>query len=308
LLFAIFTAVVCLVAKPRHIVNMPMPVVAGCPGWLFLSSELAASPHRDAYFPAHIRFIEKIAAYLTSQRVPLVVVPVPDKSRVQAEALCRLRRANAIEDRLERMTGSLRGAGIKVIDLLRPLRELGEDAFYRTDSHWNERGAKRAAEIIAAELRQWGLDSSERAEFRFTSEPPRERIGDLIGLVGLEHAPSAFRPAGDIEAPTAIEQRAPPGVGLLDELPAPDIVMFGTSFSVTGNFVKFLAASLGAPIDNRALRGGGLTKAAQAYFADLIFLRARPRVVIWEIPEHMEYRVEKAETEWDPGSGARKLP
>jgi alginate O-acetyltransferase complex protein AlgJ len=133
-LLAIVAAVVCLVAKPRHIVNMPMPVVAGCPGWLFLTSELAASPHRDVYFAAHLGFIEKVAAFLDSRHIPLVIVPVPDKSRVQADSLCNLRRAEAIGNRLEQMISRLQGSGIKVVDVLPSLRLL-EEAFYRTDSH-----------------------------------------------------------------------------------------------------------------------------------------------------------------------------
>jgi len=57
------------------------------------------------------------------------------------------------------------------------------------------------------------------------------------------------------------------------------------------------------------LPGGSLTKSAQVYFADPIFVKSPPRVVVWEVPERiMESEVAPAETTWDPGDNPPPAP
>src|SRR6185437_1905218 len=155
------------------------------------------------------------------------------------------------------------------------------------DTHWNEAGAEIAAETIAASLRDSGFAPKQKAEFRVSSEAPRERVGDLIRLAGLDRVPYPLRPRGDEEAATVVEQSAAGNVGLLDETPAPELAVIGTSFSRRANFVPFLSLALTAPVDNRAEDGGGVTNAAIAYFASAEFKKSPPRAIVWEIPERM---------------------
>ena len=82
-----------------------------------------------------------------------------------------------------------------------------------------------------------------------------------------------------------IEQSAAANVGLLDETPAPELAVIGTSFSRRANFVPFLSLALVAPVDNRAEDGGGVANAAITYFAKPEFLKTPPRAIVWEIPE-----------------------
>jgi alginate O-acetyltransferase complex protein AlgJ len=190
-------------------------------------------------------------------------------------------------------------AGIVAVDVLRPMSAAGGELYYRTDTHWNERGAKTSADTVAAALRQAGWAPTQKAEFQVSTEAPQERIGDLIRLAGLDHVPYPLRPRGDEETASVIEQRAAANVGILDETPAPELAVIGTSFSRRANFVPFLSLALTAPVENFSLDDGGITKAAMVYFAKPEFLKSPPRAIVWEIPERMiEEDVPRSDDEW----------
>jgi alginate O-acetyltransferase complex protein AlgJ len=274
----------------------------GCDNWLFLTDELVTHPDRTSNLTRHLKIVEAAAAFLKRRNIALAVVPVPDKSRVEAAALCGLGRPAMLAGRLADFTAALRGDDIDVVDVLAPMAALSGERYYRTDTHWNERGAKAAADAIAAHLRQDGLAPSQKAEFRVSIDTPRERVGDLIRLAGLDRVPYPLRPRGDVEAPTVIEQSALASVGLLDEVPSPQTALLGTSFSRRANFVPFLALALSAPVENEAQDGGGIANAAISYFAKPEFTKSPPRVIVWEIPERMlEEPVAASDEAWSEG-------
>jgi alginate O-acetyltransferase complex protein AlgJ len=271
----------------------------GCENWLFLTDELALHPDRAANAARRVKMVEQVAAYLKSRNIGLVVAPVPDKSRIEGAELCGLDRPAGFASRLTDFETQLKAAGIDVVDLLGPMNTAGGERYYRTDTHWNERGAKVSADAVAAAVRQAGLAPTQKAEFRVSKEPQRERIGDLIRLAGLDHVPYPLRPHGDEEAPTVIEQSAAANVGLLDETPAAELAVVGTSFSRRADFVPFLSLALNAPVENRAEDGGGVTNAAIAYFAKPEFQKNPPRAIVWEIPERMiEEPVPASDKQW----------
>jgi alginate O-acetyltransferase complex protein AlgJ len=279
----------------------------GCGNWLFLTDELELHRERAANAARHIKMVEEVAAYLKARDIGLAVVPVPDKSRVQSADLCGVDRPATISGRLGDFEARLEAAGIGVIDLLAPMKTAGGELYYRTDTHWNEHGAKAAAGAIAVALRRAGLAPTQKAEFRVSTEPERERVGDLIRLAGLDHVSYPLRPRGDEEAPTVIEQSAAANVGLLDETPAPELAVIGTSFSRHANFASFLSLALNAPVENRAEDGGGVANAAIAYFANPEFQKSPPRAVVWEIPERMiEEPVPASNEQWAATLGSQQ--
>lgn len=279
-------------------------VKRGCDNWLFLSDELTLHSKRAANMARHVEIVQRAAAYLKSRHIGLVVVPVPDKSRVEAAQLCGVDRPAAISGRFADFAAQLAQAGVDVVDVLGPMNALGGELYYRTDTHWNERGAKAAADSIAAALRQVGLAPKQKAEFKVTTDPIEERVGDLIRLAGLDRVGRPFRPRGDEEAATVIKQSAVAGVGILDETPPPELAVIGTSFSRRANFVPFLSLALTAPVDNRAEDGGGITNAAIDYFAKPDFLKSPPRAIVWEIPERMvEEDATDADAAWAKSLG-----
>lgn len=271
----------------------------GCDSWLFLTDELVLNRDRAGNAAEHIRMVEEVAAYLKSRKIGLVVAPVPDKSRVQSADLCGVDRPPAIAARLGDFETQLKSAGVDVVDLLGPINAVGGDRYYRTDTHWNERGAKTAADAIATAVKAAGLAPTQKAEFKVTTDPEQERVGDLIRLAGLDNVPYPLRPRGDEEAPTVIAQSAAANVGLLDETPAPELAVIGTSFSRRANFVPFLSLALGSPVENRSEDGGGVANAAITYFAKPEFQKTPPRAVVWEIPERMiEEPVAASDRQW----------
>jgi alginate O-acetyltransferase complex protein AlgJ len=243
--------------------------------------------------------VEEVAAYLKSRHVGLIIAPVPDKSRVEGAQLCGVDRPTAIAGRLGDFEKQLQASGIDVVDLFGPMNAIGGETYYRTDTHWNERGAKAAADAVAAALHAAGLTPTQKAQFKVATDPEHERVGDLIRLAGLDHVPYPLRPRGDEEAETMIEQSAAANVGLLDETPAPELAVVGTSFSRRANFVPFLSLALTAPVENRAEDGGGVANAAIAYFAKPEFEKTPPRAIVWEIPERMiEEPVSASDAQW----------
>lgn len=274
-------------------------VKRGCGNWLFLTDELILHPDRAANLARRVALVKRVAAYLQSRHIALVVVPVPDKSRVEAANLCGVDRPVALSGRLADFETQLRQAGIGVADLLQPMQATGGELYYRTDTHWNERGAKTAADTVAAALRQAGLAPTQKANFKVTTDPMQERVGDLIRLAGLDHVAWPLRPHGDEEAATVIQQSAAANIGILDDTPPAEIAVIGTSFSRRANFVPFLSLALTAPVDNRAEDGGGVTNAAIDYFAKPDFLKSPPRAIVWEIPERMlEEDVAASDEDW----------
>ena len=259
----------------------------GCDDWLFLTDELVLHRGRDEIFRARLALIERVAKFLESRSIALVVVPVPDKSRIAAPYRCGIGRPHVLADRLQKFEAGLKARNIRVIDLLPALGALGGEGYYRTDTHWNERGARRAAEAVAADLRGWGLAPAAQLTFEVSAEAERERVGDLIRLAGLDQMSYPLRPRGDRESPVRIKQTSRQAVGILDEVTAPEVAVIGTSFSRRGGFVGFLSLVLAVPVANLAQDGGGVFTAAIDYFRNPAFTETPPRTIVWEIPERL---------------------
>jgi alginate O-acetyltransferase complex protein AlgJ len=188
------------------------------------------------------------------------------------------------------------------------LKALKSTTYYSADTHWNERGARSAAEAVSARLRALNLAPPRQGSFAISAAPVQERIGDLIRLAGLDTVPWPLRPRGDREAPSRVEQTAKREIGPFDDLPLPEIVVVGTSFSKRANFVPFLSLTLAAPVANMAKDGGGMVTAAAAYFANQAFTETPPRVIVWEIPERLlEEPLTPAEKRWAEELGSGKL-
>ena len=261
-------------------------VIVGRDGWLFLADELRF--HVDAEKEARMKLDALDAANraLAKRGIALVVALVPDKARVYSSQLPdgavprhnAARYADAIE--------GLRARGVAVVDLIGPLGA-GGGTYYLTDTHWNQRGARIAADAIGSVLRGRGVAQGD-AKFRETVGAEVERPGDLIRLMGLDHAPRALRPAADREAPITVEEiaEASPGGGLFGEA-AIDAVLLGTSYSRRATFHGFLQEALGTRVLDASKDGGGFGLSAATYFANDAFRDSPPKVIVWEIPERV---------------------
>ena len=273
-------------------------VRTGRDGWLFLTEELRFETNGATHLNARADLLGKASKELAQQGISLVVVVVPDKARVHASHLWATVYPDYLRARYPDALSALRQRGVQVVDLLQPFTAAGTDLYYRSDTHWNQVGARLAADTIAQAVKtaQPALDAT---LFKSVSEgAPAERSGDLIRLMGLEGVPAALRPSSDTETAILTRQTsADSPAGLFGDTVVP-VVLVGTSYSLRGNFHGFLQQALSAKVLNSAKDGGGFLQAATAYLTDEAFKTSKPKVLVWEIPERQLQVPLDAEAGW----------
>ncbi|MDE1167861.1 MAG: cell division protein FtsQ [Pseudomonas sp.] len=264
----------------------------GCPGWLFLSDELAIDPQAQAHADQKAAAVIDLNQQLSRRGVQLLVVIVPDKTRIAAAQRCALPRPAVLDARIRQWAAQLDRHGVHTLDLTAVLSPLGANAFWRTDTHWNERGAQAAAEAISARFIALKLTALPRQAFDLQNVAPALRPGDLVHLAGLDDLPLNLQPTPERATRSVVSPRdegstpAPVSLGaLLGDDDLPDTALVGTSFSRNSNFAGFLQRALGAPIGPFALDGGGFSGAMNAYLKSPAFKASTVRQIIWEIPE-----------------------
>ncbi len=260
----------------------------GCPGWLFLADELAIHADAAAHERARAAIVGHLHEALAKRGIQLLVAVVPDKSRIESARLCALHRSADFEDRLARWVDTLRGQGVRTLDLTGALAAMGQDAYYRTDTHWNEPGAGAAARAIADEVKATGVPLQPPQRYRITAQPPTRRPGDLVRLAGVDWLPVALQPPGEVVQQhtfTPEAAAASDADDLFGDSGLPTLALLGTSYSRTSEFVPQLSQALGVAVGNFARDGGRFGGAARAYFNSTAWKQTPPRLIIWEMNE-----------------------
>ncbi|PYE78230.1 alginate O-acetyltransferase complex protein AlgJ [Xylophilus ampelinus] len=266
----------------------------GCRGWLFLAEEFAVRSGAEEAVRQRVALAMRLRKALDLQGIRLVMVLVPDKSRIEAQHLCHISRPARLEQRTDTWANRMREAGIPLVDLTPLLHERarrGIQTFYRTDTHWNEEGASVSAAAVADAVQATGGPPMPRRCFEIARTAARPRLGDLVRLAGIEELPARLLPAAEVvssssSAPCA---DAKGGMSSADDLfgdsDLPTVALVGTSFSTNSNFVGFLSRSLGTSVPSFALDGGNFSGSIDAYLQSTTFKESPPRLLIWEIPE-----------------------
>jgi len=261
-------------------------VLPGCHDWLFLAEEVRPWPGAEAAMAERAALVGAVAARLARQDIQLRVAVVPDKARMLPGARCGVPYAAQARARLPAFLAALAAQRIEAVNLAAVLGDQGEGLFYRSDTHWNQEGARRAAAALAAALPE-GLNRA--SEFRTEAALDETNgPGDLLRLMSLDRVPNRLRPRPDrefVETTSAIE--AAEAGSILDDAPIPEILLLGSSFSVNANFHGALQQAARAPVANQALAGGAFARAAVQYFASPAWRETPPRVVLWEMPERV---------------------
>jgi alginate O-acetyltransferase complex protein AlgJ len=272
----------------RLLGDLGAQVREGCPGWLFYADGLrppAATARigaTDAALDARVATLHRYADALRRDGIALVVVTVPDKARVETEALCGLRQDRLMTARYDAWQHALSAAGVAHVALLDTLRAV-RPAFYRTDVHWNPAGAQAAADAVGAAVQPL---LGARGTVQFTTERAASatpRVGDLLKLAGLADVPDGWRPAPDLEASETLHTQT--GGGLLDESPPPEVLLAGSSFSRRSAFAERLGAALGREVWNASLDDGQFDRALAAQWSQRGHWPKSVRVVVWEMSE-----------------------
>lgn len=291
-------------------------VRTGCPDWFFLAEELELFPHAAQSAQARADIVSAVSESLKAKGITLVVALVPDKSRVEHTHLCGLHRSPAFAGRLSQWQAALTQAGVNVINLEPVLQALPGERYYRTDSHWNEVGAEAAAAAIARHVQAGAGQTADVAPVLVTQNaavPGNARLirrmvdrpGDLLRLSNLEGLPTWLRPATEKAqlttiAPVATSAApAPEADDLFGDAGLPTVVVLGTSFSRTSNFVPFFSFYLGAQVANLAKDGANFEGATMAYLSSSAYQKTPPKTVLWEVPERMLQKpLSKDEQQW----------
>lgn len=261
----------------------------GLDDWLFSVEELQFFKDANVHQNNRLAILTNAASALKTQGVTLVVALVPDKARVYARQLPGGRYPYWHAERYNSILGSLNAQGVETVDLLAALSRDSEAEllYYRTDTHWNQLGAQRAAAAVAARVKILSPDLPQTTFVSQTAGPVAPRTGDLLRMTGMSNMPDWVRPMPDAEAPVSTQKKATSAAGgLFDNVGVP-VVLVGTSYSQRGNFHGYLQQALGAEVLNVARDGGGFIESAKDYLADDSFKTAKPRVLIWEVPERM---------------------
>lgn len=282
-------------------------VRGGCDSWLFLADELEVYPDRLKSAQFRLKLAEELNAGLQRRGIKLLMVVVPDKTRIESAHLCGLRRSALFDKRIVNWLSVLSSQKIATLDLTPVLAAMPGERYYRTDTHWNEAGANAAAQAIAARLGALGWEQI--ADSGVKLNPVRSpRSGDLIHLAGLDGLPGFLRPGPELAQITVVPPIAVASDDLFGDAGLPTIALIGTSYSRNSNFVPFLEHHIGAAVANLARDGGDFAGAATAYFAGKTFKSDPPRVVIWEIPERvLEKPLNDTERKWQQRLAAGKL-
>lgn len=266
--------------------------------WLFLADEFTPHTHGQVHASERAQQVVQVQQGLARQGIGLLVVVVPDKSRIAAAHLAKQFRPAGFTDRVTDWTRQLTASGVEVIDLsaaLAGLQQTNGAAFLRTDSHWTEQGAQVAAAAVALKLDALGAVAKPAQVVLIAEHQQLPRRGDLLRLAGIDGLPAALLPAAEtvqhsrfVVGPGAVTIKPGPGNDdLFGDADLPTLALIGTSFSRTSQFVPFLEHQLQAKVANFARDGGDFSGAARAYFSSPAFKQTPPKWVIWEIPERV---------------------
>lgn len=260
-------------------------VRVGQDGWLYITQELRTQPDQIANWKARAEAVIALERGFKQLGIQLVVAVVPAKARIHPEHLPSGVRFEQQQNVYNEFTNKLEQAGIIVSSLDKPLLAANSrELFYRTDTHWNQAGAKLAAQELARTIRSLKLELP-RTEYRTkTVRPEQSRPGDLLNLMGLSDVSDAWRPPADHESALETKSIAAANQGLLGA-PVSQVVLVGSSYSLRGNFKGFLQQALSSSVTNAAREGSGFAGSMTDFLENPSWKNQPPKIIVWEFAE-----------------------
>ncbi|MDN3275903.1 hypothetical protein QWJ07_16695 [Frankia sp. RB7] len=251
-------------------------VRAGCGDWLYTMEELRAERHDHDNMALRAEMLQRLVRAVKRSGARLVIVPVPDKADQVEDKLCGIR---ATQSRLRDQFWSelARVDGALVVDLRNHWPKPG---YWKTDTHWDQTGARFAAEQIAQALART-LDPGGDA-VKLVDGSIRQRTGDLARLSGLTEAPHLLAPVPEQEREVRVDISR--SGGLLDDTPEPQIILAGSSFSLNSGFFEYLETSLAREVAQVSQPGGGFAGALIETLDKQAGSLEKVKAVIWEWP------------------------
>ena len=230
-------------------------VLLGRDGWLFyretLDDYLRTAPMTQRQLWASARCLSLIQEYAAGRGARLYFTVVPNKASLYPEFLPDVGAPLEGSAGIDRLVPLLEQEGVAYIDLFSPLRGQDEVLYYRTDSHWDARGAALAHDTVISAMGK----SDQQPFFPGSTHTGGEHLGDLYEML---------YPTGTVTEPETVYDRAftfsyvrqprsPEDQRIETENPARsgNLLMFRDSF---GNSLhSFLADAFGSALFSRSM-------------------------------------------------------
>jgi alginate O-acetyltransferase complex protein AlgJ len=310
LLLAGLCALACHVPAPALAQAAPVPaaardssiVLVGKDGWLFpawgsLTEVDAAAIDRNT------RLVAQARQALAAAGVRLEVLVLPDKALFYEDRLPEGRQlGDAVHGRYALIHDGLAGAGIPAVDALQVLRRVkqgGQEVFYRSDQHWTQAAADAVAGEVATQVRQQvpRLDGQDGSGMPLGSEIKERRFGDLAELFLTEEQRKA------IGRDTFTVRRQAEQQSLLDDAPAPVHVTGHSMVQPYFGFPQKLSNLIDRPVSVNWKPGNvGHWIVLLEYLESDEFRRHRPQVLVWQMFEPSYAQGPDARGQWDNAS------
>ncbi|MBB6482376.1 alginate O-acetyltransferase AlgX-related protein [Spirochaeta isovalerica] len=258
-------------------------VLIGREDWLFTSEEFDEDLNPETTYDDFFGEIEKAKTFFDNEGLELVIVPIPNKSRIYREKSQLYSFSSPLENRYDDALARFRNLGIPAADLREPFQKtsLKEKVFFQYDTHWTEAASAAAAREISSlvmpYIEKYGLS---RRSFYISEAEYQPFKGDLLAFVPpLENKEERYRK-------TILADAAPPSLGLFDDPEIP-LLLVGTSYSFDSrwNFESELKLALQLDILNLAKEGVGPLEPMRELIKSGYFRETGSSIIIWEIPE-----------------------
>ncbi len=258
----------------------------GSSGWLFLNQELKLPAEPIRNLETRASAVLSVAKILQARGTELIVVVVPNKSRIYQDQL-GFALPKILQHGYSRWVQILGANQIKTVQLEVVFSKAAQQqqVFLKTDTHWNTAGAAIAARAVAQQIKTNNLT---RASFVTRSHAAQPYLGDLIHLMGVAQLPPPFRPESELEISTSTKSLAVANQGLL-AAPQSQVVLVGTSYSLRSNFGGALEQALGVRVANLAQEGSGFERSIRTFLQDRVLQDHPPKILIWEFAERFLY-------------------
>lgn len=254
----------------------------GCGNWLFLTEEFVTTPNGEKNKQQRLLLIQSVIKELKAANISLISVPVPDKAEQQPAYLCHQTMSTQAKKRHDDWFNTTRLLPVIQVDL----QQSGTLSYWMTDTHWDRQGAASAANTIAQQINPLIVNTPMQMEMT-TPSAPHIRIGDLMKLARIDHNPPPFAPHPDEETKTQLTIQHEGG--LLDDTPAPGIILAGSSYSLNSGFIDYLQYATKQEILQKSFVGSGFAGSLLNLIQNKTSL-SDIHLIIWEWPLRALYQ------------------
>ncbi|HWM49446.1 MAG TPA: hypothetical protein VNR11_21305 [Xanthobacteraceae bacterium] len=138
-------------------------VVIGKDGWLFYTGDRSLERHTGAYVlkreevDAWVRQMEAYRDWLEKRGIAFYILAAPDKNTIYPEKLPDYPRSPGATTPLDQVVARLKTSSLEFIDpraALVEAKQLGEQVYFEGDTHWTQRGAFVAYNLLMDRVRR----------------------------------------------------------------------------------------------------------------------------------------------------------